>query len=32
MDRQTHRFRPANEIRQLLADHGITPDKNVYTY
>lgn len=32
MDRQTHRFRPASEIRQLLADHGITPDKNVYTY
>ncbi len=32
MDRQTHRFRPANEIRQLLAEHGITPDKNVYTY
>jgi thiosulfate/3-mercaptopyruvate sulfurtransferase len=32
MDRQTHRFRPANEIRQQLADHGITPDKNVYTY
>jgi len=32
MDRQTHRFRPAGEIRQLLADHGITPDKKVYTY
>jgi thiosulfate/3-mercaptopyruvate sulfurtransferase len=32
MDRQTHRFRPAGEIRQLLADNGITPDKNVYTY
>ena len=32
MDRQTHRFRPAGEIRQVLADHGITPDKNVYTY
>jgi thiosulfate/3-mercaptopyruvate sulfurtransferase len=32
MDRQTHRFKPANEIRQQLADHGITPDKNVYTY
>ena len=32
MDRQTHRFLPANEIRQILADHGITPDKNVYTY
>ena len=32
MDRQTHRFRPASEIRQLLADNGITPDKNVYTY
>ena len=32
MDRQTHRFRPANEIRQLLADNGISPDKKVYTY
>lgn len=32
MDRQTHRFRPAGEIRRLLAEHGITPDKNVYTY
>ena len=32
MDRQTHRFRPASEIRQLLGDHGITPDKKVYTY
>ena len=32
MDRQTHRFRPADEIRQLLADNGITSDKNVYTY
>ena len=32
MDHQTHRFRPANEILQLLAEHGITPDKNVYTY
>ena len=32
MDRETHRFRPASEIRQILAGHGITPDKNVYTY
>ena len=32
MDRQTHRFLPASEIRQILADNGITPDKNVYTY
>ena len=32
MDRQTHRFRNADEIRKLLSDHGITPDKNVYTY
>ena len=32
MNRQTHRFKPANEIRQLLESHGITPDKNIYTY
>ena len=32
MDRQTHRFRPAGEIRRMLAEHGITPNKNVYTY
>lgn len=32
MDRQSHRFRPANEIRQLLAENGITPDKKVYAY
>ena len=32
MDRQTHRFRSAPEIRQMLSEHGITPDKNVYTY
>ena len=32
MDRRTHRFKPADEIRQLLAEHGITPDKNVYAY
>ena len=32
MDRETHRFKSAPEIRQLLSEHGITPDKNVYTY
>ena len=32
MDRDTHQFKPASEIRRILNDHGITPDKNVYTY
>ena len=32
MDRETHRFKPANEIRKVLAEHGITPEKRVYTY
>ena len=32
MDRATHRFRPANEIRSVLAEAGITPEKKVYTY
>jgi thiosulfate/3-mercaptopyruvate sulfurtransferase len=32
MDRETHRFKPANEIRKVLAGHGITPEKRVYTY
>ena len=32
MDRQTHRFKSASEIRQMLTEHGITPDKNIYTY
>ncbi len=32
MDRETHRFKSASEIRQVLSEHGITPDKNLYTY
>ena len=32
MERGTHRFKSASEIRRLLSEHGITPDKNVYTY
>jgi thiosulfate/3-mercaptopyruvate sulfurtransferase len=32
MDRETHRFRPAADIRQMLLDKGITPEKRVYTY
>ena len=32
MDRETHRFKSASGIRQVLSEHGITPDKNVYTY
>ena len=32
MDRETHRFKPAEELRRLLSEHGITPDKAVYAY
>ena len=32
MDRDTHRFRPAGEVRKLLAENGITPDKTAYAY
>jgi thiosulfate/3-mercaptopyruvate sulfurtransferase len=32
MDRKTHQFKPANEIRQMLKEKGITPEKRVYTY
>ena len=32
IDRETHQFKPAEEIRRILAEHGITPDKNVYAY
>ncbi len=32
MDRDTHQFKPASDIRRILNDHGSTPDKNVYTY
>jgi thiosulfate/3-mercaptopyruvate sulfurtransferase len=32
MDRETYRFKPPGEIRQILADKGVTPDKKIYTY
>ena len=32
MDRDTHRFKPAEEVRLILANHGITADKAVFTY
>jgi len=32
MDSDTNEFKPAAEIRRILTEHGITPDKNVYTY
>ena len=32
MERDSHRFKPAAEIRQLLTEHGITPDKAVFAY
>ena len=32
VDRHTHMFKPAAEIRSILADHGITPDKTAYSY
>ena len=32
MDRNTHEFKSAAEIRQILAEHGITPDKTAYSY
>ncbi len=32
VDSQTNEFKPAAEIRRILTEHGITPDKNVYTY
>ena len=32
MDRQTHHFKPPDEIRRILADQGVTPDKKIYTY
>ena len=32
MDRNTHRFKPADEVRKILNDKGVTPDKAVYTY
>jgi thiosulfate/3-mercaptopyruvate sulfurtransferase len=32
MDRETYLFKPADEIRRMLKEQGITPDKRVYTY
>ena len=32
MDRDTHRFKAPGEIRRILAEAGITPDKTAYTY
>jgi thiosulfate/3-mercaptopyruvate sulfurtransferase len=32
MDRETHRFKPAADIRRMLLEKGITPEKRVYTY
>ena len=32
MDRDTHQFKSAGDIRRILSENGITPDKNVYTY
>jgi thiosulfate/3-mercaptopyruvate sulfurtransferase len=32
MDRDTHRFKPAEEVRLMLANHGITTDKAVFAY
>ena len=32
MDRETHRLKSPSEIRLLLANQGITPDKAVFAY
>jgi len=32
MDRETHCFKPLEEIRSILNDRGITPDKAVFAY
>ena len=32
MERDSHRFKPAGEIRQMLDAKGITPDKAVFAY
>ena len=32
MDRTTHRFKSAEEIRRMLSAAGITPEKKVYAY
>ena len=32
MDRETHRFKSASELRSILSAKGITPDKKVFSY
>ena len=32
MDRETQCFKPADEVRRMLTEKGITPDKAVYAY
>lgn len=32
MERDSHKFKPAGEIRQMLSDKGITADKAVFAY
>ena len=32
MDRETHRFKPAGEMRGILTEKGITPDKKIFSY
>lgn len=32
MDRDTHQFKPADEVRKMLSDKGVTPDKAVFAY
>ena len=32
MDRESHRFKPAGEVRRILNAKGITPDKAVFAY
>ncbi len=32
MDRDTHLFKPADEVRKMLSDKGVTPDKAVFAY
>jgi thiosulfate/3-mercaptopyruvate sulfurtransferase len=32
VDRDTHRLKPPEEIRRILNEKGITPDKAVYSY
>jgi thiosulfate/3-mercaptopyruvate sulfurtransferase len=32
MDRETHRFKPPADIRRMLLQNGITPEKRIYAY